>query len=168
MHGVRICRETTYAHAGAVYFEDRGVVGMLDDPDAMAGTVDDDVVSAIFEVDGSRMRVSCLSTNPNTMHVATATTTSTWVNTLGQRVSADGDASSGHILAPMHGLLLDLNVRPGDNVAVGDKLLVLEAMKMQHELRAGVAGTVKSVHAEPGSQVSADSLIVEIEPGETA
>ncbi len=124
--------------------------------------------TAVLDIDGSRMRVSCLSADPNTLHVATGTTTSTWVNTLGQRVSADGNASSGHITAPMHGLLLDLNVRPGDNVAVGDKLLVLEAMKMQHELRAGIAGTVKSVHAEPGTQVAAESLIVEIEPGETA
>ncbi|MDJ0698869.1 MAG: acetyl-CoA carboxylase biotin carboxylase subunit [Woeseiaceae bacterium] len=124
--------------------------------------------TAVLDVDGARMRVRCLPANPDTLHVVTGTMTSTWTDTLGRSASADGNAISGHILAPMHGLLLELNVKPGDNVSVGDKLLVLEAMKMQHELRAGVAGTVTSVHAGPGTQVAAESLIVEIETGETA
>ncbi len=140
---------------------------VVNDCEYRIGILQRDNGRTLLNVDGVRMRVSNLSGDENVLHVVTATMTSTWTNTFGRGASDNNDASSGHIMAPMHGLLMELNVKPGDSVEVGDKLLVLEAMKMQHELRAGVAGTVKTVHAETGTQVAAESLIVEIEPGET-
>ncbi len=73
-------------------------------------------------------------------------------------------AGSGVVTAPMHGQLLEIMVREGDRVAKGDKLAVLEAMKMQHEILADVDGIVKSVVAAAGSQIAADERIIEIEP----
>lgn len=74
--------------------------------------------------------------------------------------------SSGQITAPMHGNLLDVFVTQGDAVTPGTRLAVLEAMKMQHELLAGVAGQVQTVLAVAGSQVKAGDLLFEIKEAE--
>jgi geranyl-CoA carboxylase alpha subunit len=63
----------------------------------------------------------------------------------------------------MHGLVMEIFVSEGETVVNGQRLLVLEAMKMQHEILAGVDGVVKSVNARPGEQVVANQLIMEIE-----
>ena len=54
--------------------------------------------------------------------------------------------------------------RVGDVVAEGDGLVVLEAMKMEHTLRADGAGTVAAIHCAPGQQVDVDDLLVAVEP----
>jgi geranyl-CoA carboxylase alpha subunit len=70
----------------------------------------------------------------------------------------------GLVNAPMHGQLLEILVVEGDVVTQGDKLAVLEAMKMQHEILAEVSGTVVRVVAAAGAQIAADERILEIEP----
>jgi geranyl-CoA carboxylase alpha subunit len=68
------------------------------------------------------------------------------------------------VVAPMHGVLLEVLVGEGDSVSRGDKLAVLEAMKMQHEILAEVDGTVVRVAGTADSQLAANDLILEIEP----
>ena len=70
---------------------------------------------------------------------------------------------SGTIVAPMHGLLLEVRVACGDAVAAGQTLAVLEAMKMHYEIVADAAGVVRDVMAIAGRQVAADDLLIEIE-----
>ena len=71
-------------------------------------------------------------------------------------------AGAGAILAPMHGQLVDLLVQPGTTVKKGDRLAILEAMKLQHELTADIDGTVEQVHFESGVQVAANALLITI------
>lgn len=75
-------------------------------------------------------------------------------------------AGSGEVIAPMHGQMLEVLVRVGDVVQVGEKLAILEAMKMQHEIVANVAGSVTEVLVKPGQQLAADTLILVIEPSD--
>jgi geranyl-CoA carboxylase alpha subunit len=82
----------------------------------------------------------------------------------GLEVLDAGSAGDGIVLAPMHGLLLEVLVAEGDTVRRGDRLAVLEAMKMQHPIIAEVDGVVRRVAATPGSQVAADTRLIEIEP----
>ncbi len=63
----------------------------------------------------------------------------------------------------MPGRVLALDVAVGQSVAVGDRLLVLEAMKMEHRLTATVAGTVGAVHVAEGDQVGDGMVLIEIE-----
>ncbi len=84
-------------------------------------------------------------------------------NLIYQPPQASSDQADGNITAPMHGLLLDLMVKEGDIVEKNQPLAVLEAMKMQHEIKADVAGTVKSIHGSSGQQIAADALLIEIE-----
>lgn len=75
---------------------------------------------------------------------------------------SDGDAGSGAVRAPMHGNLLSLAVTEGQQVAEGEALGVMEAMKMEHRLTAPVTGVVSALYAAQGEQVAAGAIILEI------
>lgn len=72
-------------------------------------------------------------------------------------------ASPAHLLAPMPGLIVRVHVVAGEQVLPGQSLVVMEAMKMENELRAVAAGAVKRVVATPGSAVEKGALLLEME-----
>ena len=76
--------------------------------------------------------------------------------------AADDAVGGGRVIAPMHGLLLEVLVKPGDEVSKGQTLAVLEAMKMHYEIQAEIDGTVDEVTAVAGKQVAADDVLIEI------
>jgi biotin carboxyl carrier protein len=63
----------------------------------------------------------------------------------------------------MQGTIVKVLVAPGQEVAEGDSLLVLEAMKMENSINAERAGTVKEIKVEPGQTVSAGDTLLTIE-----
>jgi len=71
---------------------------------------------------------------------------------------------AGECRAPLPGAVTKVLVAVGDTVAEGDGLVVLEAMKMEHTLRANGAGTVAQVQCTPGQQVDVNDLLVAVEP----
>jgi len=81
-------------------------------------------------------------------------------------VEASGGAAENRIAAPMTGLVRSVPVEAGSTVAKGDILVVLEAMKMEHSLRAAADGTVEAVHCAVGDTVSDGTLLVEFAPAE--
>ena len=80
--------------------------------------------------------------------------------------TVDEAVGGGRVVAPMHGLLLEVLVKPGDQVLKGQNLAVLEAMKMHYEIIAEVDGTVEEVTAVAGNQVAADDVLIEIQQEE--
>lgn len=72
----------------------------------------------------------------------------------------------GTLIAPMPGLVKLVQVAEGDQVEAGQVLAVLEAMKMEHQMRAPFAATVVSLPVSEGSQVSDGALIAELEPAD--
>lgn len=76
----------------------------------------------------------------------------------------DDAAAGGDVRAPMPGLVLDLLVEEGDEVEPEQGLLVLEAMKMENELKAPSGGVVGTIHTVAGEAVEKDAILVEIEP----
>ena len=78
-------------------------------------------------------------------------------------VESGNEAGGGRITAPMHGQILDVLAASGDTVRAGDRLAVLEAMKMQHDIVASVDGIVREVQAQVSAQVAADDLLFDIE-----
>ena len=75
----------------------------------------------------------------------------------------DDAAAGGEVRAPMPGLVLDVLVDEGDEVAAEQGLLVLEAMKMENELKAPSGGIVTAIHATSGDAVEKDALLIAIE-----
>jgi len=72
-------------------------------------------------------------------------------------------ATPGALLAPMHGRVTQVLVEPGSAVVTGALLVVLEAMKMEHQIRAPRSGTIATLHARVGDQVSARQCLVEMQ-----
>jgi len=75
---------------------------------------------------------------------------------------------SKFLLSPMPGLLVDVAVKPGQAVRAGEKLAVIEAMKMENVLIAMRDGVVAQVRAQQGESLAVDQVIMEFEPTEAA
>ena len=81
--------------------------------------------------------------------------------------AASGPAAigAGSVTVPMQGTIVKVLVAEGDTVEVGQALCVLEAMKMENNIVADVAGTVKTIKAQPGQTLGAGDVVMIIEPG---
>jgi geranyl-CoA carboxylase alpha subunit len=71
-----------------------------------------------------------------------------------------GTAGANVIRAPMAGRVVKVMAEPGQAVAKNQVLVILEAMKMEHELKAAADGTVETVTAKPGDQVAIRQTLV--------
>lgn len=74
-----------------------------------------------------------------------------------------GAGSDGAVRAPMHGKLTMVFVKPGEMIARGQRIAIVEAMKMEHVLAAPVAGVVAEIGAEQGAQITQGALVARIE-----
>lgn len=83
--------------------------------------------------------------------------------TLAAPVSAAASGGDGKVRAAMNGRVVAVLVKPGETVAVGQPVMTLEAMKMEHVHTAGVAGTVSAIDVAEGEQVTTGKIVVEIE-----
>jgi 3-methylcrotonyl-CoA carboxylase alpha subunit len=79
------------------------------------------------------------------------------------RGNNEGIAGDGNILSPMPGRVIAVEVARGQTVSKGQKLLTLEAMKMEHSLVAPFDGVVAELNSEVGAQVQVEALLVRIE-----
>lgn len=73
-------------------------------------------------------------------------------------------SSAGLLKAPMPGKILELMVNEGDDVDEGTPVIILEAMKMENELKSPAAGTVVRVDIQPNQNVEKNQSLLEIEP----
>lgn len=80
---------------------------------------------------------------------------------------AQGAGGSGQVLSPIAGRVGKIHVAVGDRVALGQPVVILEAMKMENELRSTVAGVVKEIAVAVGQETEPKKLLIRIEP-ETA
>ena len=82
-------------------------------------------------------------------------------------IRTKGGAAGAHahqvLVAPLPGKITHVAVTVGDTVAAGDTLLVIEAMKMENEFKAGTAGTIAEVRVQPGQAVNGGDVLVVID-----
>jgi acetyl-CoA/propionyl-CoA carboxylase biotin carboxyl carrier protein len=72
-------------------------------------------------------------------------------------------AAGNDVVAPMHGVVVEIPVSQGSQVNEGDVVAVIEAMKMMNEIRAHKAGTIRAVHVQAGTTVEARMALVTVE-----
>jgi geranyl-CoA carboxylase alpha subunit len=125
-----------------------------------------DAQRARLVVDGRRYGVIYARGAHGELHLSLAGRTWSLRDLNASLAGEEETAGGGRVIAPMHGLLREVTVKAGDTVARGTCLAVLEAMKMQHEIVSEVDGTVTEVFFEAGTQVAADSVLIEIEVAE--
>ena len=76
--------------------------------------------------------------------------------------AASANLGPAPLIAPMPGLVVRVNVKAGDQVEAGQPLVVMEAMKMENELRSTSTGIVSSVRIQPGAAVEKGAVLVEL------
>ena len=82
--------------------------------------------------------------------------------------SGAGPGGPKPVVAPMPGMVVKVEVAEGDQVRAGQGIVIVEAMKMENELRASGPGRVRRVHVRRGDAVAKDQILVEIEAAEQA
>ncbi|HWE33360.1 MAG TPA: biotin carboxylase N-terminal domain-containing protein [Solirubrobacteraceae bacterium] len=142
----------------------RGILGALSVdgeplPDAVAHEIAHDAVD--LSVGGVRRRYRVRSDGDRVEINIPAGQCS--LRALDRFPDAAGAAAAGSLLAPMPGKVIRVDAAPGDEVAAGQPLLVLEAMKMEHEIVAPAAGVLTSLPVSVGDQVDAGTLLAAIE-----
>ena len=118
-----------------------------------------DRTSMVVEVDGKRLRVSL----PVGFAAAGAPAASNGAKPKRSRSKSGASAASGNsVTAPMQGTVVKIAVEDGQQVAEGELIVVLEAMKMEQPLTAHRAGTITALSAEVGTTVPAGTVLCEI------
>ena len=107
------------------------------------------------------------SSFPDGSIVVTERGQSRWFATRPPRSSGASAAGDGAILAPMPGKVTSVEVAAGDAVTKGQRLLTLEAMKMEHGLVAPFDGVVAELNTHEGAQVQVDAVLARVEKAET-
>ncbi|HVS13251.1 MAG TPA: biotin carboxylase N-terminal domain-containing protein [Thermoanaerobaculia bacterium] len=123
---------------------------------------------AELRIAGRRRRVLWHAPDRARIHLALASATASLDDLLQRVGAAEEDGGGGRVTAPMHGSVVAVLVAPGDAVVAGARLVVVEAMKMQHELVARVDGVVAAVAVTAGQQVAAGDLLIEIDVEQAA
>lgn len=149
---------------GAVAFEDHEArpaeLSEIEGSPVRMVRIGDDVFRVVVEkreergryflwIDGYRFDVEALDERRRALRDLTA--------------AAAGPTGPAPIVAPMPGLIVRVNVAAGDTVEAGQGVVVMEAMKMENELRATAAGRVRSVEVSPGTAVEKGALLVALE-----
>ena len=83
-----------------------------------------------------------------------------------EAAAASAAGSGGPVVSPMPGTVTVVEVAEGQSVTAGQRLLVVEAMKMEHVLTAPVDGVVRDLRAKPGATVAKDAVLAVVEPAE--
>ncbi|HEX6256151.1 MAG TPA: biotin carboxylase N-terminal domain-containing protein [Euzebyales bacterium] len=156
----------------------RAVTVHLQGPAARASVRidDDDVMAAAAHVSGDWLHVDVGGLVRRYVHADDGDIT--WVSDRGtvwavrrqQQLAAAGDAEAhgGPVLAPMPGTVLSVHVADGDEVRAGQPVVVMEAMKMEHQLRAPADGVVRKLSIGPGDQVARDQTLLAVEADDTS
>jgi acetyl-CoA carboxylase biotin carboxylase subunit len=116
-------------------------------------------------VDGLRRRVTALEASRGEWWAQAGEGEAVVLRWLSPLPEPDARTRSGDSLAaPMPGQVIALLVAEGQRVKAGDPLVILEAMKMEHTVRAPHDGVVAAIHARPGTQVAASAVLLDVRP----
>jgi geranyl-CoA carboxylase alpha subunit len=115
-----------------------------------------------FRTDGLMETVKFLRDGDQLHILHRGVTTTVRDLTLAAPVSAAAAGGDGKVRAAMNGRVVAVLVKPGEQVTLGQPVMTLEAMKMEHVHTAGVAGTVSAIDVSEGEQVTTGRIVVEI------
>jgi geranyl-CoA carboxylase alpha subunit len=117
-----------------------------------------------LKVDGLTLPVFARLQDQQTLHLDIFGVSSSCKELSASAPDKTTGATGNNLIAKMHGMVRGLGVVLGQSVKLGDRLLSLEAMKMEHSMNAPCNGTIKAIHVQEALQVTPGKLLIEIEP----
>ena len=123
-------------------------------------TVDGETFEVWIE-DGAEPRVTAQAQAPVAAPVTPNVRTTPVPVTNGNGSNGNGSSSASAIQAPIPGVIVEINVKPGDAVTAKQQVCVLEAMKMKNLIRAPRDGKIAAIHIAVGQQVKHHDALVE-------
>jgi acetyl/propionyl-CoA carboxylase alpha subunit len=111
-------------------------------------------VEVLPEINGKRP----IKVNGKIYHTETINKFDELLKSLGMEKGGSGKVNE--LKAPMPGLVLEINVKPGDELKKGDRVLVLEAMKMENVIKASADATVTSIEVEKGKTGDKNQVMI--------
>jgi len=119
-------------------------------------------------IDGGVRRKAWFGVSGGTLYLDDGSGHFSFENQTLETASAAGTPTgTGEVKSAMNGVIVEVLVKEGDPVEIGQTLVVLEAMKMQHQLTAAINGCVESVMAAAGDQVKPGQMLVKLSAEET-
>ncbi len=94
--------------------------------------------------------------------VAAAPASHPVINSAAPKVAAKAGAGESPVTSPLPGVILDIKIKEGDTVVVGQTLMVLEAMKMENNVESTVSGVVKSIKVKCSDPVLEGDILITI------
>ena len=119
-----------------------------------------------FQLEGIRTTV-LFTQSAKQLYLNAGTGNRLFINTTNLPPAVSQGAGSGLVTAPMDGGIVKVLVSEGDSVSEGQLVAVMEAMKMEHQLKSGIDGIVSTVSVSEGDQVKNRQLLVEVSAQET-
>jgi len=122
---------------------------------------DEDASMVWFHLDGEERR-AVYAVDGDTLHLKCGDLDLSVRETLYEPPAPSIGSAETEVRAPMNGKVVAVLVAEGERIEKGQRLVVVEAMKMQHEMMAGASGTVARLAVKPGEQVATRQLLVEL------
>lgn len=116
----------------------------------------------VYEVDGVRRSIDYIFADEQ-LYLDTEQGNRCFDNVTYRPASAADGAGSDKVLASMDGVIVAVKVKVGDRVEIGETVVLLEAMKMEHQLKAQLSGTVAEIAVTISQQVKGKQLLVRFE-----
>jgi len=121
-----------------------------------------DTNTALLSLDEKCVVIHYLASGPN-MSLSIGRNSHLLINGNDIYSSVVDEGGAGIITSPMHGAVIEVLVSEGNTVKEGQRLAILEAMKMQHEILADIGGKVSRINIAVGAQIAANDLMFELE-----
>jgi biotin carboxyl carrier protein len=118
---------------------------------------------AIVKVNGHDYEVHIAPEEKTVTHIIRAKKDQPNLDVLSTKDKKAAQVAPGTVVSPIPGLVLSVNVKVGDQVKIGDTVIVLEAMKMESEIASTAAGTVKKIHVKEQQSIQESDPIIEVE-----
>lgn len=142
---------------------DQGLLAVCENNEVLLKPVELKSNHCSYLLDGVRRQVS-FAYDGDSVEIETALGARIFQDVTHATQSRSGQGGSGEVFAPMDGAIVDLHVKPGDVIEQGQTIAILEAMKMEHPLRADCSGVLTNLLIELGDQVRTRQHLATITP----